>query len=171
MSEEKIAVGSGGTGINKPFAEGPTPGHWYGSEVAVHLCGGKVPSKSTPEAAGWDLYCPADVILPFRAISLVKLGIRTIIEPGYYFQIQGRSGLSLKGVTTRAGVIDSDYRDEWCVSVANESNADIVIHSGDRIAQAVFHKLPSVQFVELNSVDFEKSVLSNRGGGLGSTGK
>jgi len=131
------------------------------------LCGGKVPTRGSAEAAGWDLYSPANVILNFKQPTLVKLGIKTIIEPGYYFQVFDRSGLALKGVSTRGGVVDSDYRDEWGVVLFNETNGDITIQAGERIAQAVLFKLPTFSFEEVNSIEFAKS---NRGGGFGSTG-
>jgi dUTP pyrophosphatase len=67
--------------------------------------------------------------------------MRMAIPPGYEGQIRPRSGLALsKGITclNTPGTIDSDYRGEIKVILINHGSEDVVIHSGDRIAQIVF---------------------------------
>ncbi len=186
MSEEKIVgmVGSGPTAQNvskpvvtkPPLGTGPAvvPGpkvSGFDTHVAICLCGGQMPKRATDEAAAFDVHANVNMNIPFKGMAKVPLGFKTIIQPGYYFQLQDRSGMALKGITVRAGVIDSDYRDEWCAILANETNSDYYVSIGERVAQAVLLKLPTVEVKEVNSVDFDKISTTNRGGGFGSTGK
>ena len=70
-------------------------------------------------------------------------------------------------MSTRAGVIDSDYRGSVGVVVVNESGGTHIVHAGDRIAQLLFLPVPEVQFVPWSEADAE----TERGaGGFGSTG-
>jgi dUTP pyrophosphatase len=49
--------------------------------------------------------------------------------------IEDRSGLATRGITTVAGVVDSGYRGEMLVVIANVSKEAFTIQEGDRIAQ------------------------------------
>jgi dUTP pyrophosphatase len=124
--------------------------------------GGKMPTRGSVGSAGWDLYARTRALVPARRLELVRVGIITSFNPSLVGLIRDRSGLAVKGITTRAGVIDSDYRQEWGVVLANETDTDYFVEVGDRIAQVVF--LP------LAPVGWEQS-LEVRGGGFGSTGR
>ena len=65
-----------------------------------------------------------------------------------------------------AGVIDSDYRGEVMVGLRNDSPLRFEVKAGDRVAQALIVPVPSVQFVEVDTLgDTERGA-----GGFGSTG-
>ena len=65
------------------------------------------------------------------------------------------------------GVADSDYRGEYIVALHNDSDADMTVNKGDRIAQLVVMPYLSVEFSESETLD-----ETERGaGGFGSTGK
>ena len=62
------------------------------------------------------------------------------IPEGYEIQVRPRSGLAFKnGVTVlnTPGTIDSDYRGELKVLLANFGEEDFTVNPGDRIAQIV----------------------------------
>ena len=85
-------------------------------------------------------------------------------------QVRPRSGLALKhGVTVlnTPGTIDSDYRGEIRVILANFGKEDFKIEPGDRIAQMVF---ATVTQVELEAAA-ELGDTERAAGGFGSTGK
>jgi dUTP pyrophosphatase len=64
-------------------------------------------------------------------------------------------------------VHNCDYLDEVFVILMNLGEEPFVVHTGDRIAQAVLKKVEHAEFeVVENFSDAEK----DRGGGLGSTG-
>lgn len=88
---------------------------------------------------------------------------------GIECQVRPRSGLAAKhGVTVlnAPGTIDSDYRGEVCAILINHGQDDFLIEPGMRIAQLVFARVTTVDFVRTDSLE-----TSGRGeGGFGSTG-
>jgi dUTP pyrophosphatase len=91
------------------------------------------------------------------------------IPEGFEVQVRPRSGLALKhGITclNTPGTIDSDYRGEVKVILANLGSEPFVIKRGDRIAQLVPAPVQRAAFAEVASLD-----ETDRGaGGFGSTG-
>jgi dUTP pyrophosphatase len=131
-----------------------------------------LPAYQTAEAAGMDLRADIDeslVILPMGRAA-VPTGIALAIPPGYEGQVRPRSGLALKhGVTclNSPGTIDSDYRGEVKVILANLGDAPFSVRRGDRIAQVVFAPVTRAALSVVASLDD-----TGRGdGGFGSTGR
>ena len=74
-----------------------------------------------------------------------------------------------KKLTVDAGLIDSDYRGLVYVLFVNHSEQTFTIHTGDRLAQAVFLEKFDVKFEKVNNI--EQLGKTKRGnGGFGSTG-
>ena len=134
-----------------------------------HGAGLALPSYATDGAAGMDIVAAEDVILASGARHAVATGFAMAIPQGYEVQVRPRSGLALKhGVTclNTPGTIDSDYRGEVKVILANLGDAPFPIKRGDRIAQLV----PApVQHAVLNEVASLEKTLRGAGG-FGSTG-
>jgi dUTP pyrophosphatase len=138
-----------------------------------HGQGLALPSYETAGAAGMDLRAavPEDrplIILPGKR-ALVPTGIILEIPDGGEGQIRPRSGLAMRhGVTclNTPGTIDSDYRGEVKVLLANLGEEDFSVVRGMRIAQIVF--------AEVARVTLEERALpaaTTRGqSGFGSTG-
>ena len=127
----------------------------------------QLPSKGSPEAAGYDLYCVDDVVIHPGGRVLIPIGIKSQIPKGYYGRIADRSGLAAKhGLTVQAGVIDSDYRGEWRVLLHNTGPSPHFMPMGSRVAQAVLTKIADFDVVEIQDVD----ETPRGGGGFGSTG-
>lgn len=109
------------------------------------------------------------VLRPFERV-LVGTGLFMEIPKGYELQVRDRSGLSLKKglkVFNSPGTIDSDYRGEIGVILANLSNGLIKVELGDRIAQGLIKKIEQPVFVFKSAL----SVTDRGAGGFGSTGK
>lgn len=131
-----------------------------------------LPAYQTEESAGVDLHANIedDITIPCGERVLIPTGIKVEIPQGYEMQIRPRSGLSLKyGVTVlnSPGTIDSDYRAEVCVILANQGNTPFVVRKGDRIAQAVFNKVYQATLIEAD----ELTETSRGENGFGSTGR
>lgn len=129
-----------------------------------------LPAYATSAAAGLDVVAAEDAVLEPGARAAIATGFALAIPPGYEVQVRPRSGLALKhGVTclNTPGTIDSDYRGEVKVILANLGQAPFSIQRGDRIAQLV----PApVLHAELTLVDLLDA--TGRGaGGFGSTGR
>lgn len=139
-----------------------------------HSEGIELPSYGTAGAAGMDLRAAVpegeDLVIQPGARALVPTGLTIAIPAGYEAQVRPRSGLALKhGVTclNSPGTIDSDYRGEVGVILANLGPEAFTIRRGDRIAQMVVAAYASVAWAETNSLD-----ETRRGaGGFGSTGQ
>ena len=129
----------------------------------------RTPEYKSEEAAGADLYAciPADVTIPGFGIALVPTGIALEIPPGYQGEVRARSGLAFKEglfVLNGPGTIDSDYRGEVKVILANFTSDPKVIRCFDRIAQLIIMPVIHVRF----SIA-ELSETSRQEGGFGST--
>jgi dUTP pyrophosphatase len=129
-----------------------------------------VPAYATEGAAGMDVVAAEDVTIAPGGRHAVATGFAMAIPAGYEVQVRPRSGLALKhGVTclNTPGTIDSDYRGEVKVILANLGDAPFPIARGDRIAQLV----PApVQRAELALVD-TLDETARGAGGFGSTGR
>ncbi len=131
-----------------------------------------LPRYATAGAAGMDLL--ADVTDPLVIApggrALVPTGLVFEIPVGFEAQIRPRSGLALRyGITVpnAPGTIDSDYRGEVQVILANLGDAPFTIERGDRIAQMV---IAPVTHAELREAA-ELSDSSRGSGGFGHTGR
>ena len=74
----------------------------------------KIPSRSTPNAAGYDLYSAYNYTIVARSRLLCKTDLVIAVPEGTYGRIAPRSGLASKhALDIGAGVIDSDYRGSY----------------------------------------------------------
>lgn len=130
-----------------------------------------VPSYATGGAAGMDVCAALDqplTIAPSQ-IVLVPTGFCMAVPVGYECQVRSRSGLAAKhGIfaLNAPGTIDSDYRGEVKVILANFSSDPFVIEPGMRIAQLVVAQHATVQWEEVS----ELGGTERGSGGFGSTG-
>ncbi len=139
-----------------------------------HHEGLELPSYASQGAAGMDLRAavPADapLTLPPGGRALVPTGLQIATPEGFEAQVRPRSGLALKfGITclNSPGTVDSDYRGEVGVILANLGSEPFVVHRGDRIAQLVVASHARVEWSVVEVHGF-----TERGeGGFGSTGR
>lgn len=130
-----------------------------------------LPAYSTTGSAGMDV-CAAiseDLTLAAGKIAMVPTNLSIELPAGYECQVRSRSGLAAKnGVfcLNAPGTIDSDYRGEINVILANFSGADFVIKRGMRIAQLVIARYETAEW----EVVRELSDTKRAAGGFGSTG-
>lgn len=130
-----------------------------------------LPTYASEGAAGMDV-CAAvsePMVLGAGKVVLVPTGLCVAIPRGFEMQVRSRSGLAAKqGVfaLNSPGTIDSDYRGEVKVILANFSSEDVIIERGTRIAQLVVARHETVTWSIVESLDD-----TARGeGGFGSTG-
>lgn len=154
-----------------------------------------LPSKRD-EDAGYDLYGLFDEDPKFLypgEIYMVPLGISTEFPKDYVLYVVERSGSGSKGISTRAGVIDSGYRGEIKTPLNNTSdklivftnlseeeirenykdkiegyeNKLVVYPQSKGIAQAMLLYCPHVEIEEV----YELGESIRMEGGFGSSGK
>lgn len=135
-----------------------------------HGAGLPLASYASKGAAGMDVVAAESLTLESGGRRAVATGFAIAIPDGYEVQVRPRSGLALKhGITclNTPGTIDSDYRGEVKVILANLGSEPFTIARGERIAQLVPAAVQRAHFVETDSLD-----ETERGaGGFGSTGR
>ena len=134
-----------------------------------HGAGLPLPLYASAGAAGMDICAAESLILRVGKRHAVATGFAFAIPDGFEVQVRPRSGLALKhGITclNTPGTIDSDYRGEVKVILANLGEDDFQITKGDRIAQIVVAPVTHATMIEVEDID-----ETLRGdGGFGSTG-
>jgi len=129
-----------------------------------------LPAYATSGAAGMDVVAAEDTVLQPGGRQAVATGFAMAIPEGFEVQVRPRSGLALKhGVTclNTPGTIDSDYRGEVKVILANLGTEPFEIRRGERIAQLV--PAPVQRAVMDETADLDDTVRGS--GGFGSTGR
>lgn len=130
-----------------------------------------LPHYATEGSAGMDIYATIDSPIEIApgAIAMVPTNLSIALPTGYECQVRSRSGLAAKNgifALNAPGTIDSDYRGEIKVILANFGKEPFVVQSGDRIAQLVIAQYEYIKWSEVDSLD-----ETARGeGGFGSTG-
>ena len=130
-----------------------------------------LPIYATSGSAGMDICSSNDdcIIIEPGAVVLVPTSLAIAVPFGYECQVRSRSGLAAKhGIfaLNSPGTIDSDYRGEIKIILANFGKESFKIERGDRIAQLIIAKYEIAEWIEVSQLDD-----TNRGeGGFGSTG-
>jgi len=129
-----------------------------------------LPCYASGGAAGLDIAAAESLILEPGGRHAVATGFSIAIPEGFEVQVRPRSGLALKhGITclNTPGTIDSDYRGEVKIILANLGGEPFEIVRGERIAQLVPAAVQRALLAEVESLADTK-----RGaGGFGSTGR
>lgn len=131
------------------------------------------PIYGSEYAAGADIYALTDgetVKIAPGETKMIHTGISMEIPEGYAGLIYARSGIATKrglAPANKVGVVDSDYRGEFMVSLHNHSDKEQEIADGERIAQLVITPFLKAEFTECG----ELSDTVRGAGGFGSTGK
>ena len=134
------------------------------------------PERKSEGSSGWDIRAnlvqsqrETGLVIPSGKIGLVPTGIALEIPSGFECQIRSRSGLAKDSgvfVLNAPGTVDSDFRGELCVLLANFGHEEFKVEHGSRIAQLVFAIVPKIEMVISEVLS-----ISERGqSGYGSTG-
>jgi len=139
----------------------------------AHGRGLDLPAYQSTGAAGMDLVAAVPEGTPMSlapgARALVPTGLVLQLPPGFEAQVRPRSGLALRhGITVlnSPGTIDSDYRGELQVLLANLGQEPFAIARGERIAQLVVQRVEQARLIEVADI----APTSRGARGFGSTG-
>ena len=109
------------------------------------------------------------IIIHPDQIVKIPLGLKCAFDNKYVLMAKNRSGLSLKGLTKLAQVVDSDYRGQLFVSLYNCGREKIKLDAGDRIIQFVL--VPYIHAEIHEGIPDELKDTERGAGGFGSTGR
>ena len=130
-----------------------------------------LPKYATDGSSGMDIYAAVNepVEIAPGAVVLLPTSLAISLEHGFECQVRSRSGLAIKNgvfALNSPGTIDSDYRGEIKIILANFSKESFFIQRGDRIAQLIVAKYEKIDWELVDALP-----ESDRGeGGFGSTG-
>jgi len=99
-------------------------------------------------------------------VAQIGTGLAMELPAGFGALVEDRSGLACKGLTTLGGVIDTGYRGEVRVILANAGRQTIALNKGDRIAQLRIVRRFEAEFQDVESLS--ASLRDSKG--FGSTG-
>jgi dUTP pyrophosphatase len=140
--------------------------------ILPHGEGLGLPEYGSAGAAGCDLRAAVAgplTLLPGQRAA-VETGIAVAIPAGFEGQVRMRSGLARDhglAALNAPGTVDSDYRGEIRVILANLGSEPVTIERGQRIAQLVFAPVARAAFAR--SAELPATVRG--AGGFGSTGR
>jgi dUTP pyrophosphatase len=127
-----------------------------------------LPAYATAGAAGLDVVAAESLTLKPGARHAVATGFALAIPQGFEVQVRSRSGLAVRhGVTCLTGTVDSDYRGEVKIVLANLGKEPFEVVRGERIAQLVPAPVQRAAFQEVR----ELGETGRGDGGFGSTGR
>ena len=111
------------------------------------------------------------VKLPPRYRVLIPTGMIFNIDFKHHVKIWARSGLAIKkglSMANGVGIVDSDYVEEVFIPMINNSDEELIIKHGDRVAQGeLIFNWNQAEFIYIQDRPAQKG---NRAGGFGSTG-
>ena len=141
----------------------------------THPCA-KLPKPGREGDVGFDIVSPTREVLLAGKTTLIDSGLVLANMPVHiqktniFLKVEGRSGLSVKGIFPVGGIIDPTYRGNIGIVLHNSSDQDYVIAPGDRIAQLVVYYISAAPQIKMK--DTNEVVDSIRGtDGFGSSGK
>lgn len=129
-----------------------------------------LPRYESNGAVGFDIVTRETTVIEPGAIALIPGNVIVRVPEGYALLIVPRSSMPRKkGLVCphSLGVIDGDYHgetDEILVQVKNVTDAPVTVERGERIAQGLFVKIDTAEWVEVDGHG-----AASRGG-FGSTG-
>ncbi len=126
-----------------------------------------MPKRAIAGDAGLDLFVCEKTVLKPDILVQAHTGIKIEFPTGYAAIIKEKSGLALKEIEIKAGVIDHGYRGEVVVLAKNKSKESIIFLPGNKIAQMLI--LP-VWTGEPNLVKKVGDDTDRGSNGFGSTG-
>ena len=127
-----------------------------------------MPIRSINGDAGLDLCVCEKTVLRPNVLIKAHIGIKIEFPIGYAAIIKEKSGLALKGIEIKGGVIDHEYRGEVLVLAKNKSTSPIILEIGNKIAQMLIMPVWTGEPLQVGKVNKNTVRKDN---GFGSTGK
>ena len=118
--------------------------------------------RCTPGSAAYDITAAETIVIKLGTITPLGLNLRLALPPDTVLLLKSRSGITLKGITVEAGVIDSDYSRQIKAIVRNQYQ----IRKKQRICQGLILKCCKENVIQDDSHEWD----TNPHGGFGSTG-
>lgn len=137
-------------------------------KIKVKVMDGKSPSYAYSGDAGMDLYSADSCLIGKGEVKTIRTGVKVAIPEGYVGLVWDKSGIaSKKWIKSMGGVIDSGYRGEVTVILANLGKEDFAVEKGMKIAQMLIQKVEQADFEHVEELD----ETERKERGFGSSGR
>lgn len=125
------------------------------------------PTRSYKHDAGADLRTPYGFTLWPGEFKTIDTGVHVEVPEGYMVEVRSKSGLMKNLGVFTDGTVDQGFAGSIGVILFNHSTGIRKFNAGDKIAQIVFTKIDTPEFIQV-----EKITGGERGdNGFGSTGR
>jgi len=135
------------------------------------MCMYRCPERKTKYSAGYDFYCPEEVVIPPNGTAVIQTGYKVELEPEEVMQVYIRSSMAMKRdlvMTNGVGIIDADYYN----NPDNEGEILIGVRNMNPEHPAVIQRLERfAQGIVYNYHTWGDCPEVQRKGGVGSTSK
>lgn len=112
-----------------------------------------LPSYAYEGDAGMDIFSFQDVEIAPGGKALVSTGLKVAIPKNHAGFVWDKSGIAIKSyIKTMAGVIDSNYRGELKIALANLGSEPYIIKKGEKIAQLVVKPIVAPEVLEVDEL-------------------
>lgn len=137
----------------------------------------RLPFASRKGDIGFDVCSDQSFVLEPRTTMKISTGIKLADMPTedkdrnkIFIKVEGRSGLSAKGIFPVGGIVDPTYRGEVFIVLTNNGMEPGVFGVGDKIAQLVVYKVATAGEVEMETSEVVTQTNRNDAG-FGSSGR
>jgi len=143
----------------------------HGKEITIHE-ETQLPIRSDSRSAGFDFFCPIDVLLHPGEKKLIFTNVKAYMQDGEMLQMFPRSSMGIKKglmLSNTVGIIDASYYENESndgnigLPLLNTSGKGLEIKRGERICQGIF--------VPYLIADEDTVLHAERKGGFGSSGE
>lgn len=153
-----------------------TKTNWSEEEIKEIYDNIILPKRGTVGSAGYDIYAPTDIRLPYGNDCVVPTGLRCKIKDSWFLDINPRSGHGFKlgiSLANTRGIIDTDYygadnEGHIMVKIVNNNHAvnylekPFMMENGKAFCQGIF---------TIYGITEDDATTEERTGGFGSTDK
>lgn len=128
-----------------------------------------LPVYQTSGSVGFDIHAREETIIGARQIGMIPGNVIVETPKGYMLLLTLRSSAPRKKGLMKphgVGIVDNDYcgeDDEIKVQVFNNTDSDVTVDKGERIAQGIFVRVDKFEWEE-------QEQMGKSRGGFGSTG-
>ena len=94
-----------------------------------------VPTRMSKGSSNYDLSSTRDGVLLPGEVSRLDLGVKMRLPPAFYAQVQGKSGLALRGIHVHPTVLDGNYRGDISLVIQNMGHTPFYFYAGETLAR------------------------------------
>jgi len=128
-----------------------------------------IPDQYNSWNIGYDLSSVEDFVVPPHGTANVSIGIALSVPLGFYYTIEARSSMAIKGIFPIGGIIDGTFTGNIFVMLINVTDEEYCGKLGDRVAQAIFHRGLLADITKVKKFSKEYNLRGQRS--FGSSGR